>query len=86
MVPYVQVVCIHNKVDGAYKNKNDLDLATSVASILHGSGVAVRTWRLVLKFLAAWLSDVLDSLLFLESLLQSSLDVVLRQGAQEFKR
>jgi hypothetical protein len=37
MVPYVQVVCIHNKVDGAYKNKNDLDLATSVASILHGS-------------------------------------------------
>lgn len=31
-------VCIHNKVDGAYKNKkNDLDLATSVASILHGS-------------------------------------------------
>jgi hypothetical protein len=40
----------------------------------------------VLKFLAAWLSDVLDSLLFLESLLQSSLDVVLRQGAQEFKK
>jgi len=31
-------VCIHNKVDGAYKNKkNDLDWATSVASILHGS-------------------------------------------------
>ena len=29
--------------------------------------VAVRTWRLVLKFLAAWLSDGLDSLLFLDS-------------------
>jgi hypothetical protein len=37
--------------------ENDLDLATSVASIMHGSGVAVRTWRLVLKFLAAWLAD-----------------------------
>jgi hypothetical protein len=38
MVPYVQIVCIHSKVDGAYKNKkNYLGLATSVASILHGS-------------------------------------------------
>jgi hypothetical protein len=47
---------VHTKI------KIDLDLATSVASIMHGSGIAVRTWRLVLKFLTAWLSDVLESL------------------------
>jgi hypothetical protein len=87
MVPYVQIVCIHSKVDGAYKNKKKLfRLGYICCQHLAWQCVAVRTWRLVLKFLAAWLSDGLDSLLFLESLLQSSLDFVLRQGAQEFKR
>jgi hypothetical protein len=54
----LRVSLVHTKIKKMMVHKeNDLDLATSVASIMHGSGVAVRTWRLVLKFLAAWLAD-----------------------------